>query len=52
MAFDFLAAAIGFPGLPLLRGRHHGGINHPLASLLLLVLVFGLILWAFRRKPN
>jgi hypothetical protein len=41
--------------LPWLRaGRHHGrgGLNHPLASLIVLVLVFALVFWALRRKAS
>jgi hypothetical protein len=39
--------------LPWIPGRHHGGrINHPLASLILLVLVFALVYWAFRRRAS
>jgi hypothetical protein len=51
-ALGSLTAVIGFPGLPWLRGRHHGAVNHPLVSLILLVLIVALILWTFRRRPS
>jgi hypothetical protein len=45
-------ASASLPWLP--AGRHHGrgGINHPFASLIVLVLLLALIFWAFRRKPS
>ncbi|MGC2301354.1 MAG: hypothetical protein WA476_21290 [Acidobacteriaceae bacterium] len=45
-------ASASLPWLP--AGRHHGraGLNHPLASLIVLVLLLALIFWAFRRKPS
>ncbi len=47
-----LHLAATLPFLPGSRTRHHGGLDHPLVSLLLLILIFALILWAFRRKPS
>lgn len=47
-----LHLAATLPFLPGTGRRHHGVVGHPLLSLLLLVLIFALILWAFRRKPS
>ncbi len=47
-----LHLAATLPFLPGSGRRHHGVDGHPLASLLLLVLIVALILWVFRRKPS
>jgi hypothetical protein len=39
--------------LPWLPGRSHGGrMIHPLATLVVLVIVFALLYWAVRRRPS
>ncbi|MFY9746124.1 MAG: hypothetical protein WA891_03950 [Acidobacteriaceae bacterium] len=44
---------LGFARVPWFPGRSHGGrMIHPLATLVVLVLVFALLYFAVRRKPN
>lgn len=39
--------------LPWLRLQPHGGrVNHPLVSLILLILILALVYWGFRRKAK
>ena len=45
-----LSSAV-LPWLPLSRAHGHG-VSHPLASLISLILIFALIIWAFRRKAS
>jgi hypothetical protein len=44
------AATLVLPWLPL--HAHGGRVNHPLVSLILLILILALVYWGFRRKPG
>ena len=44
--------AAGFPGMPWLSTPHHGLVEHPLVSLLVVAVILALVARIFLRKPD